>query len=73
VKTDVQGCSTCPKGEERFEEFEVMPGRFRCAGKHRRRVQYDYRTPDGRLFSCIGKSLEDCRRRRDAWLETGKG
>ncbi len=32
------------------------------------RVQYDYRAPDGRLFSCVAKSLEVARNRRDAWL-----
>jgi len=31
-------------------------------------VQYDYRAPDGVLFSCVGKSLPICRARRDEWL-----
>jgi hypothetical protein len=62
MKTDVNGCSTCPQGGEQYEEYydRILRGR---------RVQYDYRTPEGMLFSCIAKTLEDARRRRDAWLE----
>ena len=32
-------------------------------------VQYDYRHTDGELFSCVKKTLEDCRASRDAWLQ----
>lgn len=46
-------------GEERLEVFISM-------GKSR--YQYDYRHTNGKLFSCIGKSLADCRAKRDAWL-----
>lgn len=61
MKTDRNGCSTCERGQEQWDEYYSSALRAY-------RVQYDYRTPDGRLFSCIGKTLEDCRRRRDAWL-----
>ncbi len=62
---DNAGCSTCPRGQEQFEEFysELAKGM---------RVQYDYRTPDGTLFSTVAKTLEDARARRDRWLESRK-
>lgn len=59
MKSDIQGCSTCPRGAEQYEEF-TWDGR-RC-------VQYDYRTPDGKLFSCIASSLPNARAKRDRWL-----
>ncbi len=61
MQTDRNGCSTCERGRERYETFvsTLFSGE---------RVQYDYRTPDGRLFSCVGKTLEICRQRRDKWL-----
>jgi len=61
MKSDVNGCSTCGAGEEQWEEFNsaILRGT---------RVQYDYRTPNGRLFSCIAKTVEAARERRDAWL-----
>ena len=59
MKSDIQGCSTCPIGGEQYEEFDSGRGR---------RVQYDYRTEAGKLFSTIAPDLETARRRRDAWL-----
>lgn len=61
MKTDRNGCSTCPNGQEQHEEYfdRIVRGY---------RVQYDYRTPDGRLFSTIAPTLDIARRRRDAWL-----
>lgn len=61
MKTDVNGCSTTVPGQEQWEEFTspLFKGN---------RVQYDYRTHEGKLFSCIAKSLKDARRKRDAWL-----
>lgn len=47
-------------GEEQYEEFE------------RRRkiyVQYDYRDVDGKLFSTIKPTLDECRATRDEWLK----
>lgn len=46
--------------QEQYEYFTAM-------GK--KRVQYDYRHTNGKLFSCIAKNLEACRARRDAWIE----
>ena len=47
-------------GEEQYEEFE------------RRRkiyVQYDYRDVDGKLFSTIKPTLDECRAARDECLK----
>ena len=60
MKTDVQGCSTTSAGEEQWEEFITQTLVAR--------VQYDYRTPTGRLFSCVAISLDEARKRRDEWL-----
>jgi len=59
VKSDRNGVSTCPAGQESYEEF-----------KHHghTHVQYDYRNHDGELFSCVAKTLEEARGRRDGWL-----
>jgi len=46
-----------------FEFFETQLGHETAS-----KVQYDYRTPDGMLFSCIAKSLNEARAKRDAWL-----
>jgi hypothetical protein len=62
MKTDVNGCSTVRPGQEQFENFYSHV--FKA-----RRIQYDYRTPDGKLFSCIGKTLDECRAKRNAWLK----
>ena len=59
MQTDVNGCNTCQAGQEHYEEFPTAGGT---------RIQYDYRTPDGKLFSTIGKTLAACRQRRDEWL-----
>ncbi len=61
MKTDVNGCSATAAGHEQWEEFYSS-----IAGGMR--VQYDYRTSQGKLFSCVAKSLEAARTRRDAWL-----
>lgn len=58
------GVSTTKAGEEKYEKFTTRVGR-----KSRTMYQYDYRTPDGELFSCVAPSLEACRMRRDSWLE----
>ena len=63
MKSDVNGCSTCPAGREQYEFYTQPFGR-----KRRRLVQYDYRHTDGDLFSCVAPSLEEARRRRDTWL-----
>lgn len=58
MKTDIKGCSTCPKGRELYEWLSHNGSDF---------VQYDYRTPDGRLFSCVARSLDAARIQRDKW------
>ena len=54
-----KGCAQVAAGKEKYEQFKVRGKSY---------FQYDYRTPDGELFSCCGESLEMCRARRDAWL-----
>jgi len=61
MKSDVNGCSTTKAGQEQWEEFSSNITRGR-------RVQYDYRTPEGKLFSCVAKDLESARQKRDKWL-----
>jgi len=67
MRSDLNGCSTTAAGQEQYEFFYPRHG-----GE---RVQYDYRTPKGALFSCVAESLELARARRDAWVarETWKG
>lgn len=64
MKTDSNGCSTCPIGEERYEQYSFRMGQKRVA-----HVQYDYRHTDGELFSCVKPTLELCRKARDKWIE----
>lgn len=63
MKSDINGCSTCPAGEERFEKFTAKIGR-----KEVSRYQYDYRHPSGKLFSTVSNTLESCREKRDEWM-----
>lgn len=70
---DNRGCSVCPAGSENYEIYST---RFR--GQRVKRVMYDYRTPDGELFSTVASTLDECRHRRDEWLSkqeasAGKG
>lgn len=60
METDVNGCSTCPRGTENFEVFISRSGK--------QHVQYDYRDTDGELFSTIAVDLDTARIRRDEWL-----
>lgn len=53
-------------GQEQYEFFEVE--HLARRGKDATRVQYDYRHTDGKLFSCVAKTLEDARAKRDQWL-----
>lgn len=64
---DNNGCSICAAGSENYETFSTRIGRKRV-----KRVQYDYRHTDGELFSRIGGTLEECRERRDKWLNAKK-
>lgn len=47
-------------GQEQHEGFETAGGRVK--------VQYDYRSAWGELFTTVGDSLTDCRAKRDVWL-----
>jgi len=60
MKSDINGCSTCLNGQENYEVYFDW--------QDKQRVQYDYRTKDGELFSCVRNSIEECRRSRDQWL-----
>ena len=64
MKSDINGCSTCPKGAENYEAF---------THRGKRLYQYDYRHTDGELFSCVNPTLEACREQRDKWLESKGG
>ena len=63
MKTDNNGCSTCPIGSEKYEKFTIRVG-------HRilTKWQYDYRHINGELFSTVKSSLEECREAKDRWL-----
>ena len=50
-------------GEEKFVKCRL--GAFR----EQIYFQYDYRHFDGELFSTVAKTLAECRRRRDGWIE----
>ncbi len=63
MKTDINGCSTCPAGTENYEFFQVQMGR-----KKYDKIQYDYRDVDGTLFSCVAQSLEEARFQKSQWL-----
>ncbi|MCS2261921.1 MULTISPECIES: DUF3873 family protein [Bacteroides] len=64
TRMTVNGVSTCTKaGAEKYEAFEASFGR-----KKRTLIQYDYRAENNELFSCICPTLEQCRAKRDEWL-----
>jgi len=48
-------------GEEQFEEY------FSKISK-KILFQYDYRDIDGKLFSCVAKTKEEAKEKRDEWL-----
>ena len=57
------GCSVCKTGQENYTtfHFEYRPkGRF---------YQYDYRHKDGELFTTVAQTLEQCRAKRDKWVQ----
>ena len=60
MRSDINGCSTCSNGTEQFETFNTRKGNM---------VQYDFRTTDGRLFSCVAGNLSLARAKRDHWLK----
>lgn len=63
MKTDVNGCSTCPAGQEQWEHFYM--------GKPYRKYmyQYEYRHPvTGKLFTTISPTLALARNKRDVFV-----
>lgn len=60
------GVSTCRAGEEKYVYFNLTP-RPRRRGRY---CQYDYRTAEGELFSCVAPTLDQCREKRDRWLQS---
>ena len=50
-----------PNGQEQFEPFYSSVRRSNW-------VQYDYRHTTGELFSCVARTLDICRQKRDLWL-----
>lgn len=63
VEITKQGVSTTQAGQEKFVYFQP-------AHPKKTYVQYDYRTPEGKLFSCVKQTLNECRASRDQWLES---
>ena len=51
-------------GQENYETFKVKLGK-----KTINRVQYDYRTQSGELFSCVAKTLDIARKNKNEWLK----
>lgn len=61
MEQDVNGCSTCPRGQEHYEEYYSSVAKKKL-------VQYDYRHTDDALFSTVASTLEICRSKKDEWL-----
>ena len=53
---------TCKPGQEQYEEYFSAISR-------KTMVQYDFRSSDGKLFTCVAPTLEQARQKRDAWLK----
>ena len=52
--------TTTVPGTENYESFKMGGKTY---------VQYDYRHTDGSLFSCVKRTLGECRAARDGWLK----
>jgi len=50
--------ANCANGCEQYENFKSLGKNY---------AQYDYRDESGVLFSCVGKTLSDCRAKAVAW------
>ena len=62
---NVNGCSTCENGKQKYEIFYSRTlKKYMC--------QYEYRTPDGKLFTCVSQSLKQAVEKRNIWLERQK-
>ncbi|MCL2703619.1 MAG: DUF3873 domain-containing protein [Defluviitaleaceae bacterium] len=51
-----------PNGGEQYEKYKPA-GRGIAP-----RYAYDYRHTDGELFSCVKRTLDECRAARDEWI-----
>lgn len=63
TRMTINGVSTCTTlGAEKYEKFHI--------GRRPRKtmIQYDYRHTDGELFSTVAPTLEQCREKRNLWL-----
>lgn len=56
----------CKNGQEQWEEFL---SRVTARYEEKILVQYDYRNSNGKLFSCIARTLEEARQKRNKWAE----
>ena len=59
----INGVSTCTAlGTEKYEKFHI--------GRRPRKamIQDDYRHTDGELYSTVAPTLEQCREKRNLWL-----
>ncbi|CUP93510.1 MULTISPECIES: DUF3873 family protein [Bacteroides] len=67
TKMNENGISTCTiPGTEKYTPFHPA---------HRPKnvyFQYDYKHTNGELFSCVASTLEECRSKRNLWLQTIK-
>lgn len=50
-----------PAGQEQYEYYK-------CRATKKRLCQYDYRTSDGELFSCVKPTLAEAREACAKWL-----
>lgn len=52
------------------EQYEIFYTGYRT--RRKKHYQYDYRHTNGELFSCVAGILNECRQRRDEWLDNKK-
>ena len=59
----INGVSTCTTlGTEKYEKF------YRGRRPRKAMIQYAYRHTNGELFSTVAPTLEQCREKRNLWL-----
>jgi len=57
------GCSVCEAGKENYTTFHPAHRPSQLF------YQYDYRHSDNELFSIVAPTLEQCREKRDQWIQ----
>lgn len=62
MRTDKAGVSTCLPGKEQYEGY-ISP----ITGEWK--IQYEYRTEAGILFSCVTDSVAKAREKKDKWVK----